>query len=737
MSETPLFVEVLLENSLARPLDYSVPPHLASRIQVGARVEVPLKTTLKQGTIAAIKKKSVYKQVRHIHRLIVPEGALSEPLWNLAQWMSRYYATPLQKVLKCFVPPHVRKEVKQKLTQTVSLLMTREEAFIQLGIKPSAMHAQLIEALSLAKGPVTVAELISQLKISRSPLETLAKKKILFLDSTPMADLTEEEFFPTYPKQLNAEQSTCLDAIKRSLNEKKFASHLIYGITGSGKTEVYMQAIQYALEQKQSAILLVPEIALTSQTIERLRARFQQKIAVLHHQKSLGERSAAWDNLLKNQTQIVVGARSAIFAPAQNLGLIIVDEEHDSSYKQSDEPPCYHGRDVAVMRAQLEGATVILGSATPSLESYTNAQKGKYHLSILSSRAACALLPRVQIIDMKNTYEKMGGFTHFSEELIDALKERLEKGEQALFFLNKRGYRRQQICATCREAIKCPHCDLALTFHLSSNHLACHMCNFQREQPRVCPSCKSTEALEFKGFGTEHVERSLHALFPSIRTLRMDKDTTQRKNSHEELFMQFRAHKADVLIGTQMIAKGFHFPLATLVGVLHADGALHIPDFRSGEQVFQLITQVAGRAGRAELPGEVIIQTFLPNHPIISHAAAQDYPSFYAAEIEERKMFGYPPFCRLIKILFTGPDAAGVQQAAGHIWHQIKERNIPQAEILPILPAGHPKIKDLYRFQCIIKTTSSVVIDQILPLLPPSTSDLTIKVDVDPISTFF
>ncbi|MBS0625705.1 MAG: primosomal protein N' [Verrucomicrobia bacterium] len=733
MSET--FVEVVLDRSLARPLDYAVPAHLLLHVKVGARVEVPLKNVLKQGTISAIKHSSEFLKVRPIARLLLPEATLSPALWKLADWMSHYYAAPLQKVLKCFFPPNVRKGVKQKQLQRIALAVPKEEALLH--VVKNGPQTKLIEALAAAKEPLPLAELLTTLQISRSPVETLAKKKIVLIEAVPIADLSEEEFFQTRPKSLNKEQEECLAKIISSLESKQFASHLIHGVTGSGKTEVYMQAIQAALEQNRSAILLVPEIALTSQTIERLRARFQQKIAVLHHKKSLGERTAAWDDLLKNEAQIVVGARSAIFAPAQNLGLIIIDEEHDGSYKQSDEAPCYHGRDVAVMRAHLEKAVVVLGSATPSLESYANAKKGKYILSTLSSRATSAPMPKVQIVDMKTACDKAGGFTHFSEELIEALRQRVEVGEQALLFLNRRGYRRQQMCGGCRHVLKCPHCDLALTYHLSSNILSCHLCNYQRETPRECPSCRSSESLEFKGFGTEHVERSLHALFPSIRTLRMDRDTTQQKNSHEELFMQFRAHKADVLIGTQMIAKGFHFPSATLVGVLNADTALNIPDFRSGEQVFQLLTQVAGRAGRSELPGEVIIQTYIPDHPILALAAAQDYNSFYASEIEERKLFSYPPFCRLIKILFSGEDAAATERLAQSTCSKIQELKPEGAEILPVLPSGHPKIKDLYRFQFIIKSINPRVLESIFPSIPASTPEILVKIDVDPLNTFF
>jgi primosomal protein N' (replication factor Y) (superfamily II helicase) len=333
---------------------------------------------------------------------------------------------------------------------------------------------------------------------------------------------------------------------------------------------------------------------------------------------------------------------------------------------------------------------------------------------------------------MKQAMEAAGGFTHFSSELLSALKKRLENGEQSLLFLNKRGYHRMQVCAACRHVLKCPHCDLALTFHRSDNFLKCHLCNYSQHISKHCPECRASETLQFRGFGTEHVERALHAIFPEVRTLRMDRDTTQKKRSHEELFKQFQAHKADVLIGTQMIAKGFHFPSVTLVGVLSLDATLSIPDFRSPEHAFQLLTQVAGRAGRDLLPGEVIIQTILPDHPTIHLAAAQDYPTFYSRELEERKSFGYPPFCHLIKVVFSDTDPDKAEEKA-HLAYASIQKQLPQgSQILPVVPAGHPKVKDEYRFQFLIKSLKVNAITDILRGLK-----LDAKIDVDPLSTFF
>lgn len=736
MCET--FVEVLLDQNLSMRLDYAVPNEWASCIEVGMRVEVPLKSALKKATVVEIKQKSRFPNVRPISRLLSETAELTDSQWKLAHWMSRYYAAPLQRVLKCFIPPNVRHSVQAKTQIFLSLNGTHEAALKTceaLRIE-NPEEALILDAILSKKGRFA-AELAKELNVSPNAIKRLLKKKILQAKKIPFESdlLLEEEFFKTKPKTLNEEQKSCLDAIRNSLHDDRFAAHLIHGVTGSGKTEIYLQAITNALELNQSAILLVPEISLTSQTIERFRSRFSEKIAILHHKRSLGERTLAWDKLKTGEIRILVGARSAVFAPIRNLGLIIVDEEHDASYKNSEEPPFYHARNVAVMRASLEKAVVVLGSATPSIESRYNAEVGKYRLHHIASRATKASLPSVRIVDMKKALDKSGGFTHFSDELLNGIKERLKAGEQTLLFLNRRGYHRLQICGGCRAVVKCPHCDLGLTFHKSVSLLRCHLCDYHRPTPRECPGCGSSDALQFKGFGTEHAERALHAILPEIRTLRMDRDTTQKKESHEEIFKQFRSHKADVLIGTQMIAKGFHFPSVTLVGVLNADAPLSIPDFRSAESAFQLLTQVAGRSGRSDLPGEVILQTFLPDHPVLKLAAAQDYSAFYAAEIEERRLFGFPPFTHLVKCLFLSSDAQIAESAATEA-HAYLSKSLPStALVLPPGPSGHPKIKDQYRFQFLIKSPK---IDPLIPFLEslPQTKAL-VKIDIDPLSTFF
>jgi len=728
------YVEVLLDQNLSKRLEYGVPAVWSSSIAVGMRVEVPLKNSLKKGTVVEIKQIPSFPSIRPIARILSDCPELTEGQWKLAHWMARYYAAPLQRVLKCFISPHLRQEVKARRRIFLSLGKTEEEtlkAIEALRIE-SPEEADLLEAVLSRKQGCFATEVA---QFSRTALKRLIQKKLLSSKSIPYDPelLLEEEFFKTKSKILNEEQDLCLKAICASLAEKRFAAHLIHGVTGSGKTEVYLQAIGAALAANKGAILLVPEISLTSQTIERFRARFSEKIAILHSKRSLGERSLAVEQLLKGEIRIAIGARSAVFAPMRDLGLIIVDEEHDSSYKQSEEAPFYNARNIAVMRAHLEQAIVVLGSATPSIESRYNAELGKYTFHLLSARAGPAPLPKVTVVDMKKTFDLHGGFTHFSDELLGGIKERLESGEQTLLFLNRRGYHRMQVCSSCRLTVKCPHCDLGLTYHRGQNHLRCHLCDFQREAPRQCPSCSSMGTLQFKGFGTEHAERALHAVFPAIRTLRMDRDTTQKKESCEEIFKQFRSHKADVLIGTQMIAKGFHFPAVTLVGVLNADAPLSIPDFRAPESTFQLLTQVAGRSGRSDLPGEVIFQTFLPDHPILKLAAAQDYSAFYLREIEERRFFGYPPFAHLVKCLFFSSDASEAEAAANQAREVLTRSLPPYAQALPVGPCGHPKIKDQYRFQFLIKTSR---IEPLAPLLQSIQTE-GVRIDIDPLSTFF
>lgn len=735
-SSFSLYVTVQLEGGAATPLDYGVPAPLASSILVGSLVKVPVRGSLRRATVTAIKQSSPFPNVRPISELVVSSSTLPLDLRLLADWMSRYYVAPLSHVLQTLLPTSVRKEKGAKLQLAVRRRLSREELKKTIvALRPDApQQAAILDCLIGATGPLLLTQLLEESKAPRSSVTALAEKGLISVEPIAIerSPLADQEFFQTTPKKLNAEQQEALAQISASVTAGKFETHLLFGVTGSGKTEVYLQAIDQVLQQGKGVIVLVPEIALTGQTVERLRSRFEGAIALLHHRLSEGERYDTWHKIQRGEVSIVIGARSAIFCPLPRLGLIIVDEEHEASYKQSEGSLCYHGRDVAVMRGKLAQATVVLGSATPSLESFTNSRRGKYRLLSLSKRATDLSLPRVERVDMREAIERAGEYTLFSDRLIRAMKHRFEVGEQTLLLLNRRGYHTCYWCSTCGEAVRCPQCDVALTFHRGQNQLACHLCDYHLSPPRACPSCKQDEPLRFRGFGTEQVENHLHRLFPEMRTLRIDGDTTRHKGSHEGLLRQFRSGKADVLVGTQMIAKGLHLPQVTLVGVLNPDAALHIPDFRASEGLFQLLTQVAGRAGRGTLPGEVIVQTYLPNHPLFAMAADHDYLAFYESEIASRELFGYPPFSHLVKLTFASEEQDLALRRAKEYRTSLLSRLPSSCEALPVVPSGQPRLRGDYRFQLLLKGSQSTLLTPLL--LPISDKKVHLSIDVDPIS---
>lgn len=731
---------VLLDDGIDRPLDYLLPEN--SNASLGMRALVPLRGRSVKGTIIALKDQPEVKKALPLQELLTGEAHLPEELFKLANWMSSYYACPLRRVIRSMLPSLLRGKAGPKLQRFVKKNVSLDELTkICADIRrTSDSQARVLDCILKHPQGILLTELLEKARVSKSPVDTLTKKKLLTqteinIDRSLLESAT---FFPTQPKILNDEQESALAAITKTLDQKTFSPHLIHGITGSGKTEIYLQAITHARAQNRGVILLVPEIALTAQTIERLKSRIPENIAILHHRLSDGERFDTWQNIRAGKTNIAIGARSALFSPMQNLGLIIVDEEQENSYKQTDEMPCYNARDVAIMRAKFQDATVILGSATPSLETYHNALSNKYTLHTLKTRATKALLPSVKIVDMKTEYEKNSGFTLFSQALLNGIKERIELGEQTLLFLNRRGYNPLRICKACGKTLKCPHCDITLTYHKTINTLFCHTCSHAiSPPPNTCPYCNASDALQYKGAGTEQIERALHAIFPEIRTIRMDADTTRHKGSHDRLFKQFRAGKADVLIGTQMIAKGLHFPSVTLVGVLNSDSALNIPDFRASENIFQLLAQVSGRSGRGQLPGSVIIQTLSPDHPIILHASTEDYPSFYKEEMAVRKLFDYPPYSRLVRLIFTSENETLAQNTATHYHTQLANHLPASALLLPVTPCGCVKIKERFRYQFLIKGKNLKPVSAALTKINPPSRKVSILIDVDPISVYF
>lgn len=738
------FVSVALDKGLDKLLDYQVPEGLESDISIGMRVVVPLRSHQATGTIIDIKTSSPYAKVLPFKKLLSDDSFLLDDQIKLAHWVSSYYCSPLRKVLKLFVPSSIREKSKPKEQYFIKPCLSLEKLkdfCLEIRSKFPAQAKILDIMLKYPKG-LLLTELLELSKTSKAPVETLIKKNLLIQKKMQLdrSELEEFEFFQSAPKTLNNEQANALASIKGSIDKKTHHTHLLFGITGSGKTEVYLQAIDYVRSQNKSVIFMVPEISLTTQTIERLKTRFSEKIAILHHRLSHGERYDMWHNIRQGKVSIVIGARSCIFAPLKNIGLIIVDEEHDGSYKQSEENPCYQARDLAIVRASYNNAVTILGSATPSLESYTHARSGKYTLNTLTNRAASKSCPTVHIIDMNHEKEKSKGYTLFSQQLLSAIEKRLKLGEQTLLFLNRRGYHSILLCSSCEKAQSCPHCDVSLTYHKKDHIACCHYCGFTLSPPpKKCLTCHK-DTLEYKGVGTEKVEATLKAILKNVKTLRMDADTTRHKGSHDRIYRDFRSGKADVLIGTQMVSKGFDFPNVTLVGILNSDSALHIADFRAEETCFQLLTQVSGRSGRSDLEGEVLIQTYLKDHPLFSYTQKNDYKAFYDRELSHRELFNYPPYIRLARILFRGEDPEKTLDYAKWIHSQLVQKLPKNTFILPVISAFRAKIQDLFRYYFLIKspsmTSTSKVLKETFEKTPPPQS-IRYLIDIDPIQNSF
>ncbi|MFC4617292.1 primosomal protein N' [Camelliibacillus cellulosilyticus] len=557
---------------------------------------------------------------------------------------------------------------------------------------------------------------------------------------------TEEEFYrdvfletaeKTEALTLTEDQKKAMDPIVEDIEAGRHRVHLCHGVTGSGKTEIYLQAIQRVIHDGRQAIVLVPEISLTPQIVERFRGRFGDKVAVLHSALNRGEKYDEWRKVHRGEVSVAVGARSAIFAPFTDLGLIIIDEEHETSYKQ-EETPRYHARDVAILRGRHHNCPVILGSATPALESYARAEKGRYCLSTMEQRANQKPLPAVELVDMREELRE-GNRTMFSVSLAEKLKERLANGEQSVLFLNRRGYSTFVLCRDCGHVLSCPHCDISLTYHRKYEQMKCHYCGYQERVPDACPQCASTH-IRFFGSGTQKVEEALAQLVPEARVIRMDIDTTRKKGAHERLLKAFGRGDANILLGTQMIAKGLDFPNVTLVGVLAADAMLRLPDFRSAEKTFQLLTQVAGRAGRHKLGGEVVIQTYAPEHYAITLAANHDYSTFYQTEMMARKRRNYPPFYYLTLITVTHESYGKAFQVSEQIAKVLRNKLTEQTVVLGPVAPTIARVKDRYRCQCMIKYKNEpdllTVLKQILDHYQSERikDGLSLSIDVNPYS---
>ncbi|MGH9941005.1 MAG: primosomal protein N' [Pyrinomonadaceae bacterium] len=605
----------------------------------------------------------------------------------------------------------------------------------------SDAQRRVVEALIARDGEMFHAELLEAAGASASAVQTLERHGLVEVfarevrrDPLAHATLPGRDNF-----ELTDEQAAALTEIEAALGKHAYAAFLLHGVTGSGKTEIYIRAMRAALRQDRSAMMLVPEIALTPVFSRRLRAHFGDEVAIFHSSLSTGERFDEWARIKRGEARVVIGTRSAIFAPVTDLGLIIVDEEHESSYRQQ-ESPYYHGRDTAVMRALKERAVVVLGSATPSLESFYNARAGKYQYLRLPYRIAKREMARAEIVDMREVFERAGKQEILSQELLAALEETHLRGEQSIILLNRRGYSAFVLCRTCGERIQCPHCDVTLTFHQRERSLVCHYCDFRRRPPAECPACDG-KFLYFLGEGTEQIEEIIRQRFPTLRIARLDRDTTSRRRTYEEAILSFGAGELDMLVGTQMIAKGHDFPNVTLVGVISVDAGLAMPDFRAAERTFQLLTQVAGRAGRGKLAGRVLIQTYHPQHYALTHACAQDYAAFYEEEIRYRKSMSYPPFVALASLLIHHQDYTRAQTTAAAIRAALDRANVERAcRVLGPAPAPLARLRGEHRLQILLKACSRPRLRQTIDIAlaeaaaTPDCDLHQVNVEIDPVN---
>ena len=612
---------------------------------------------------------------------------------------------------------------------------------IRLGLRKGAKKkGQLLYYLQrLGTEKVTAVKEMKELGFSTALLNEAAKNGWLtFIEKEAYRDpFANQTFEKTTALSLNAEQQVAVETILQSVQEQQSQTYLLEGITGSGKTEVYLQVIAEVLNQGKTAIMLVPEISLTPQMVQRFKSRFGEHVAVMHSGLSQGEKYDEWRKIERGEAEVVVGARSAIFAPIENIGVIIIDEEHEASYKQ-EETPRYHARDLAIWRSEYHHCPVVLGSATPSLESRARAQKNVYQRLRLTQRAnQAATLPTIDVVDMRQEVEN-GNVSSFSMSLQEKLQERLEKNEQSVLLLNRRGYSSFVMCRDCGYVLPCPNCDISLTLHMDSKTMKCHYCGHEERIPYRCPNC-GQDKIRYYGTGTQKVEEELQTLLPDSRILRMDVDTTRRKGAHEKILRTFGEGQADILLGTQMIAKGLDFPNVTLVGVLNADTALNLPDFRSSERTFQLLTQVSGRAGRAEKPGEVIIQSFNPEHYAIQLAKAQDYEDFYTKEMYIRHRGDYPPYYFTVQITASHPEENEAAKQMFQIATKLKQGLSPQAILLGPTPNAIMRVNNRYFYQVIIKYKQEPMLQPLLKEILTDTQRATarglkLSIDAEPMN---
>lgn len=686
-----MIVGVLIEisnRSVDKIFDYKVPLELEELIKVGIRVEVPFGYQKLEGFVLEIKNNSNLDQVKEIIRVVDDDIVLNDELIELGKIIQKETLSTLISCYQVMLPKALKAKNKVEINKKYDIYYRLNKEIIS-DMKLNETQEELIHMFQ-DKDIVPKKELMM---ISASSLKTLVNKNVLIEEK-------QEHYRMNYldksssMKELTEEQQKVVDSVDLNKN----CTYLLHGVTGSGKTEVYINLIEKILSMGKTAIVLVPEISLTPQMVNRFEQVFGQKIAAIHSALSEGEKYDEWRRINRGEVSIVIGARSAIFAPLSNIGIIIIDEEHSDSYKQENNPR-YDAKNIALIRSKTHGCPVVMGSATPLLDSYARSLKGVYQLLELPNRVNGKSLPKVELIDMNEEMKHSKG--HFSKKLLSAISETIEKHEQVILLLNRRGYSSFVSCKNCSYTVKCPHCDISLTYHKSSNTLRCHYCGYGTSLPKKCPEC-GEESISTLGVGTEKIEEELESFLPNAKVLRMDVDTTSRKGMHKKMIHSFKNHEYDILLGTQIVAKGLDFPLVTLVGVINADTSLNIPDFRSSENTFSLLSQVSGRSGRSQKEGKVLIQTYNKDHYAIKFSTSHDYKSFYQKEMNIRKQLKYPPYYYICYVRISGKDYDYVSNEANKIKRSL-DRNLLNTIILGPSPAMVFRVNNTYRYGIILK----------------------------------
>ena len=743
----PTIVEVVPLSGFDKALAYAVPPAAQPQIAVGFLVRIPLRRRSELGVVLRTGSDQEIPpgKLKMLYEVVQDFPVLTAELIELFHWARHYYATSPEAVLEAMIPPAIRRGMRPKTRRYLAPGTAPDPEALAALEKRAPKQAALLQFVAQQLKPHPRAEILKRLKISASACEALVKKGYLLETDTEETrdayadDLGEVETVEAAEVRptLTAEQAFAVKAISGAIAADRFSVRLLHGVTGSGKTEVYLNAVEQVVAEGGGVVFLVPEVALAPQTVGRVRARLEARgvrTVVWHSHLSDGERYDSWKALVSGEAHVVVGARSAVFAPVQNLKLMIVDEEHEPSYKQEDNPR-YHGRDVAVYRAHLAGAVCLVGSATPSLETLYNVERGKYAVDRLLKRVDHCELPRIHLVDMRREgHRGRAKRSPISTLLADKLIDRFEKREQSILFLNRRGFSTSLLCPDCGYVASCKHCSIPLTYHRTDHSLRCHLCGHEEKSPSVCPACRS-EAIRYRGQGTQQIESIVQKILPAAKIVRMDADSMSKKNLYRKILNDFRAGKIDILVGTQMIAKGLDFPNVTLVGLINADMSLHVEDFRAAERTFQLIVQVSGRAGRGDRAGEVIIQTSTPHAPPVQFARKSDFDGFQLEELEQRREFNYPPFQHLIRHLFRGRNPEKVNFFIEQWARRVEAHFGDRLTLRGPAPAPIEKIRDEYRFQLwYFAPSAQAIIDELTALRRDFKMDKTVidQLDVDP-----